>query len=146
MFVARGNAMILWPEDSDVGYTNLYTCIKTHIPYTPKQIQFCFQIILIPVIFWALLLLKLDLWSLALNRNVERDLGEVEKCSFYCFTRQRGPQWDKTSWPNLEGVVRRFIIMVQRRCDQLLDILLTGWWWGNWESASSTFWFQLVEI
>ena len=21
-------------------------------------------------------------------------------------------------------------------------ILLIGWWWGNWESASSTFWFQ----
>ena len=28
--------------------------------------------------------------------------------------------------------------------DQLMDILLIGWWWGNWESASSTFWFQLV--
>ena len=24
------------------------------------------------------------------------------------------------------------------------DILLTGWWWGHWESASSTFWFQQV--
>ena len=23
-----------------------------------------------------------------------------------------------------------------------MDILLIGWWWGNWESASSTFWFQ----
>ena len=23
-------------------------------------------------------------------------------------------------------------------CDQLVDILLIGWWWGNWESTSST--------
>ena len=28
--------------------------------------------------------------------------------------------------------------------DQLVDILLNGGWWGNWESASSTFWFQLI--
>ena len=25
-------------------------------------------------------------------------------------------------------------------CDQLVDILLIGWWWGNWESASSPSW------
>ena len=29
-------------------------------------------------------------------------------------------------------------------CDQLMDILLIGWWWGNQESTSSTFWFQPV--
>ena len=29
-------------------------------------------------------------------------------------------------------------------CDHLVDILLTGWWWGTWKSASSTFWFQPV--
>ena len=29
-------------------------------------------------------------------------------------------------------------------CDHLMDILLTGWWWGTWESASSAFWFQPV--
>ena len=29
-------------------------------------------------------------------------------------------------------------------CDQLVDFLLIGWWWGKWESASSTFWFQPV--
>ena len=23
-------------------------------------------------------------------------------------------------------------------CDQLVDTLLIGWWWGNWESVSST--------
>ena len=27
---------------------------------------------------------------------------------------------------------------------QLVDILLIGWWGGKRESASSTFWFQLV--
>ena len=35
--------------------------------------------------------------------------------------------------------------MVQRGgCDQLMDILLIGWWEGKWELASSTFWFQQV--
>ena len=33
--------------------------------------------------------------------------------------------------------------MVQRGRGQLVDILLTGWWGGKWESASST-WCQLV--
>ena len=37
-----------------------------------------------------------------------------------------------------------FIGMVQSERDQLVDILLMGWWGGKWESASSTFWFQPV--
>ena len=28
----------------------------------------------------------------------------------------------------------------------VLNIHLIGWWWGNWESASSTFWFQLIWV
>ena len=40
--------------------------------------------------------------------------------------------------------MRSFIVMVQRGHDQLPDILLIGWWWGKWEWASLTFWFQLV--
>ena len=44
----------------------------------------------------------------------------------------------------MEGVVRSFIGMVQSGRDLLVDILLIGWWWGNWESASSAFWFQPV--
>ena len=37
------------------------------------------------------------------------------------------------------------LVMVQRTgCDQHVDTLLISWWWGNWESASSTFWFQPV--
>ena len=31
--------------------------------------------------------------------------------------------------------------MVQIGRDQLMDILLIGWWGGNGESVSSTFWF-----
>ena len=34
--------------------------------------------------------------------------------------------------------------MVQRVCDQLVDIHLSGWWWGKWESALSSSWFQSV--
>ena len=41
--------------------------------------------------------------------------------------------------------MRTFIVVVQRgRCDQLVDLLLIGWWWGKCESALSTFWFQLI--
>ena len=40
--------------------------------------------------------------------------------------------------------MRSFIVKVQRGRDQLMDLLLIGWWLGKWESASSTFWFQLV--
>ena len=29
-------------------------------------------------------------------------------------------------------------------CGQLVNILLIGWWWGNWESIPSSFWFQPV--
>ena len=39
--------------------------------------------------------------------------------------------------------MRSFIVMVHRGRDQLVDILLIGWWGGKWASASST-WFQLV--
>jgi len=52
---------------------------------------------------------------------------EIEKKQPYCFARQRGPQQVdalKTVCPHLEGVVRSFIVMVQRGHDQLLDILL----------------------
>ena len=31
-----------------------------------------------------------------------------------------------------------------RVCDQLIEILLVGWQWGNWESAPSNFWLQPV--
>ena len=56
-------------------------------------------------------------------------MGAVEE--LYCFARQRGPQQAnvlKTVCPDLERIVRRFLVMVQRGRDQLVDILLIGWW------------------
>ena len=49
----------------------------------------------------------------------------------YYFARQRGPQWAnalKTMYSDLGKIVRNSIIAVQRGCDQLVDILLMGWW------------------
>ena len=37
------------------------------------------------------------------------------------------------------GEDRSFIVIVQRGCDQLMDILLMGSWGGKQASASSTF-------
>ena len=72
--------------------------------------------------------------------------GWSRKAQLYCFARQRGPQQAhalKTVCPNLEGEVRSFTVMVQREGrDQLVDILLIGWWGGKWELASSAFWFN----
>ena len=75
----------------------------------------------------------------ALNLGV---LGEVEKNSFIALLCKEGHT--NTVCPDLEGVVRSFTGMVQRGCDLLMDFLLIGWWWGNRESTSSTFWFQLA--
>ena len=49
----------------------------------------------------------------------------------YCFARERWPQWAdvlKTVSSDLEEVVRSFIVRVQRGCDELVDVLLIGWW------------------
>ena len=73
--------------------------------------------------------------------------GAGRKEELYCFARQTVPQWAhalRTARPDLEGLVRSLMVMVQRGRDQLVDILLMGWWGGKWESASSTFWFQPV--
>ena len=43
------------------------------------------------------------------------------------------------SSPTPEKMVRSFKVIVQRRCDQLMDTFLIGWWWSKYESASSTF-------
>ena len=40
--------------------------------------------------------------------------------------------------------MRSSTVMVQRGRDQLMDILLIGWWGGKWELPSSTLWFQPV--
>ena len=41
----------------------------------------------------------------------------------------KGSQQANALKTHLEGVVRSFIVMIQRGgCDQLVDILLIGWW------------------
>ena len=48
----------------------------------------------------------------------------------------------KTMCPNLERTVRSFTVKVQRGHGLLVDIFLMGGWWGEKESASSTFRFN----
>ena len=58
-------------------------------------------------------------------------MGEVQKKSFIALLGRVGPQRANTLkivCPNLEGVVRSFITMAQTEGDQLVDILLNGWW------------------
>lgn len=44
--------------------------------------------------------------------------------------------------PDLEGEMS-FTVMIQRKCDQFMDLLvIEWWWWGKCKSASSTFWVQ----
>ena len=56
-------------------------------------------------------------------------MHEVEKSSFSALPGKGCHQADalKTVCPDLEGIVRSFIVMVQTWCDQLVDILLIGW-------------------
>ena len=37
----------------------------------------------------------------------------------------------KTVSPNLEKIVRSFIVMIQRGHDHVMDILLMDWWCGK---------------
>ena len=59
----------------------------------------------------------------------DRGLNEVEKNSFITLPGKAGhssllPR--KTECPNLKRAMRRFILMVQRWCDHLVNILM-GW-------------------
>ena len=70
----------------------------------------------------------------------------MEKNSSVALPGKEGHSTFNTVCPDLEGIVRSFIVMVQGGCDQLVDILLIGWRGGNkQESASSTIRFQLVS-
>ena len=58
-------------------------------------------------------------------------LFSLYRVLLYCCTRQRGPQWApalKTGCSNLKRVIRSFIVKVERKRDQLVDILLMAWW------------------
>ena len=55
----------------------------------------------------------------------------MEKDNFNALLGKRESQWantPKTMCPNLERIVRSFGIMLQRAHDELVDILLIGWW------------------
>ena len=81
------------------------------------------------------------LWSQIQHVNLSV-LGEVEKNSFIALSGKGGHNGLNPS--KLERMVRNFTVIVQRGHDQLMNILLMGWWWSKWESASSTFCFQPV--
>ena len=71
------------------------------------------------------------LCTLVPNQTLETGLGEEEKNSFIALLGKGGQQQAnalKTVCPALEGLVRSFIVIVQRGRDQLTDILLMGWW------------------
>ena len=62
--------------------------------------------------------------------KAQRVLGEIKMNSYIALPSKRGSQWVNASglcvptW----GLVRSFIVMVQRGCGQCVGILLTGWW------------------
>lgn len=63
-------------------------------------------------------------------KSRRQSFGEVEKESFLALPGKGGhselsPQ---TKCPNLGKIVTSFIVMFQRSHDQLVDILLMGWW------------------
>ena len=47
-----------------------------------------------------------------------------------------------TRWDDLGNIFKNSMREEVGGYDQLMDIPLTGWWWGSCESTSSTFWFQ----
>ena len=66
-------------------------------------------------------------------------MGKVEKDRFFALSGKAGDRAGLCPQNPLGKTVRSFIVIVQRGSDQLEDVLLVGWWWGNWESTSSTF-------
>ena len=61
-------------------------------------------------------------------------MGEVERNSFIALPGKRGQSdlMPSKLCLDLEGLVRSFILLVQRGgYDQLMDILLIAWWHGN---------------
>ena len=74
-------------------------------------------------------------------------MGEVEKSSFYCFARQREPQWAnalKAVWPTLEGVVRSLTVFKEQSVISLWTVLELACIKVKLQE-SSIFWFQPVK-
>ena len=76
--------------------------------------------------------------------------GIFWECSFYCKAPSKEPRQLVVVRPKLRSDFQEKVLKnrIGERgcgvCDQLVDIFLIGWWWGNLESTSSTFCFQLV--
>ena len=80
------------------------------------------------------------------SRNLETELEETEKVALVARQREEHSRLVPPGlcpWPPLKGSEESYSVWGTGH-GQLLDILLIGGWWGPWESASSTFWFQLV--
>ena len=81
------------------------------------------------------LAMKLNLASVPRHQiNFQRQSFERSKNTFTALPGRRVHSRLnalKIVCPNFERVVRSFIVMVQRGCGQLMDILLMGWWWCN---------------
>ena len=95
--------------------------------------------------FWGVML-KPSLCVPVLNWISETEFWvNWERRALYCFAQQRRPQQASThkTVPPWSGQRGSYSVKATGH-DQLLGILLNGWWWGYWESASSAFWFQSV--
>ena len=79
-------------------------------------------------------------------KSQRQSFGWSRKKNCFALQGKEWSQWANVSKPCVPtwGLVRSFIVMVQRRCNQHVDILLIGWWWGNRGSTSSTFWLQPI--
>ena len=75
-------------------------------------------------------------------KSWRQSFGWSRQEQLYCSARWRGPQWTNALNIKPECVVRSLVCSGR----DLVDSLLTGWWWGNQESAWSTFWFQWSEV
>ena len=93
-----------------------------------------------------------SLYTGAKSNLWDRILGEVEAGSFITLPDRgchSGLMSSKLLCPNLRKIVRSVIVTVQRGRDQLIGVLLMGWWWGRQESTSSTFrsyWFGVCFL
>ena len=68
-------------------------------------------------------------------------------CSGYCRVPSRKSRKLVLNRPKLPNGFQGMLLKTEwgmRKYDQLRDILLISWWWGNQESTSSTFCFQPV--
>lgn len=107
-----------------------------HRRHTVKGIFVLWKTLHVTYIF--ILLLKLSLCLLVLSWAKRQSCGAVEKNRACALSGKGGTS--RLIPSKLEQWWR--VLRSKSRHGQLIDILLTGWWWGQWESVSSTFFFQ----